>query len=62
MKGKKKEDQNMNASVLLSRGKTILMGGKVWRDLARSEEWKGGKRGQDQVWEERGMIYRGSGI
>jgi hypothetical protein len=61
MKLKKKEDQNVYASVLFSRGK-MLMGGKVWWVLARSEQWKGGKRGQDQVWEERGIIYRGSGI
>ena len=43
-------------------GKKIFMGGKVWQDLGRSEEWKVGKGGQDQVWEERGMIYRGSKV
>jgi hypothetical protein len=43
MKLKKKEDQNMDASVLLRRGKKILMGGKGWDGLGSKRGGGGGK-------------------
>jgi hypothetical protein len=32
------------------------------RDLGEGKDGEGVKGGQDPVWEEKGMIYRGSGI
>jgi hypothetical protein len=61
MKLKKKEDQSVNASVFLRRGNKILTGGRGWEELGRKRGEKGGKGGQNQVWEEMGMICRGSG-
>ena len=65
MKPKKKEDQSVDASVLLIRGKEIIM-----VDRGREESWRekggGGKREQDWVWEEMKVgggaeMYRGPG-
>jgi hypothetical protein len=58
MKVKKQENQSVDASVLLRRRNKILIGGRVREGLGRrgGEKW-----GQDQVWEETKMIYRGSG-
>jgi len=53
----KKEDQSVDASVLLKRDNKIVKQGRVWEGLRRGS----GKVGQDQVWEAMGMIYRGSG-
>jgi hypothetical protein len=59
MKLKKKEYQRVGASVLLRRENKILTGGRGWERLGRKRD--GGGKGKDQVWEETGMIYRGSG-
>jgi hypothetical protein len=37
MKLMKKEDQNVNALVLLRRGNKILMGGRGWEGLGRKK-------------------------
>jgi len=55
MKLKKNENQNVDASVL-RRGNNTQDRERVGRTLGRE-----GKVGQHQVWEERGMMYRGSG-
>jgi hypothetical protein len=54
---KKKEDQSVDTSVLLRRGNKIITGGRVGRSL----EGGGKKEEQEQVWEEVGEMYRGSG-
>ena len=59
MKPKKKEDQNMDDSVLLRRGKNNhgrYLEGEVWEGERRE-----GKREQDQVWEEKKEKFSGSG-
>jgi hypothetical protein len=38
---KKKEDQRVDASVLLRRGDKILMGGRRWEGLGRNRGKKG---------------------
>jgi hypothetical protein len=61
MKLKKKEDQSVDASVLLRRGNKIIIGDREWELFGRKrggEEEK--RRGQDQVWEEMGKMHRGS--
>ena len=59
MKVKKKKDQSVYASVLLRKGNKIIMGGRGWEGLGRKRgRGEGKKRGQDQVWEEMGEIYR----
>jgi hypothetical protein len=45
MKLKKKEDQSVDASVLLRTGNKIIMGVKGGRDLGGREEREGKKRG-----------------
>jgi hypothetical protein len=64
MKLKKKEDQSVDASVLLRRGNKILTltGDRRWEELRRKRGWGGSKSKHDQVLEETGMIYRGPGI
>jgi hypothetical protein len=57
MKLKRKEDQRVDASVLLRRGNNII---KASRGLGRKRGRGGGKEGQNQVWEEMEM-FRGSG-
>ena len=59
MKLRKKEDQSVDASILFRRGNKIIMGDKG-KDLGGREEGEE-KRRQDQVWEEMGEKYRGSG-
>jgi hypothetical protein len=49
---KKKEDQSVDASVLLRRGNKIIMVGRGWEGLGRKRGGAEEKRGQDQVWEE----------
>jgi hypothetical protein len=49
MKLKKKEGQNVGASVLLRRGNKIIMGGKRQEGLVRKRGGGGEKEGQDQV-------------
>ena len=61
MKFKEKEDQSVDASVLLRRGNKIIMGGRGWEGHKRKREEGGGKGGQDQVWKEMREMYRGSG-
>ena len=51
----------MDASVLLRRENKILTGGRGWETLEGKRGGRKSKRGQDQVWEEMGMIYTGSG-
>jgi hypothetical protein len=46
MKLKKKEDQNVDASVLLRRGNKILTGGKVREGLGRKTGREGGEGGR----------------
>jgi hypothetical protein len=58
---KKKEDQSVDASVLLRRGNKVIMEVEgVW-DLGGRKEGKRKKAGQDQVWKETGEMYRGPG-
>jgi hypothetical protein len=59
MKLKKKEDQSLDASVLLRRGNILIRrsGGRERPGRKRKEEGKGG---QDQVREETMEKYRGS--
>jgi hypothetical protein len=49
MKLKKKEDQNVDAAVLLRRGNKLLPGGREWEGLERKRGEGWGKLGQDQV-------------
>jgi hypothetical protein len=61
MKLKRKEDQKVDASVLLRRGYNIIKGSRGWGRLGR-KRGGGGRRGeQNQVWEEMEEMYRGSG-
>jgi hypothetical protein len=60
MKLKKKEDQSVDASVLLRRGNEILTG--VWEGLGRKRGGGGEKGGAGAGMRETGMIFRGSGI
>jgi hypothetical protein len=52
----KKEDQSVDASVLLRRGNKIIMGGR-----RREGPWRERGRGQYQAWKETREKYRGSG-
>jgi hypothetical protein len=58
---KKKEDQSVDASDLLRRRNKIVTGGRGWKELGRKTGGREEKGKQDQVWEEMGEIYRGSG-
>ena len=60
MKLKRKEDQRVDASVLLRRGDKIIKGTRGWEGLER-ETGGTGKEGQNHVWEEMGEMYKGSG-
>jgi hypothetical protein len=51
MRLKKKEDQNVDASVLLRRRNKIIMEGRGRKELGRAREGEG-KGEQDKVWEE----------
>ena len=57
----KKEDQSVDASVLLRRGNKIIKGSRGWEGLGRKRGVEGEKEGQNQVWEEMEEMYRGSG-
>ena len=61
MKLKRKEDQRVDASVLLRRGNKIIKGSRGWKELGRKRRGGGQKEGQNQVWEEMEEMYRGSG-
>ena len=61
MKLKRKEDQRVDASVLLRRGNKIIKGSRGWEGLGRKRRGGGEKEGQNQVWEEMEEMYRGSG-
>ena len=56
-----KEDQRVDASILLRRGNSIIKGSKGWEGLGRKRGRGGEKEGQNQVWEEMEEMYRGSG-
>ena len=58
MKLKNKEDQSMDASVLLKRRNEIINGDRGWERLGG--RWWVKKWEQDQVWEEMWEIYRKS--
>ena len=60
MKLKRKEDQRVDASVLLRRRNKIIKASREWRDLGGREEGVGEKEGKNQVWEEK--MYRGQEI
>jgi hypothetical protein len=51
----------MDSSVFPRRGNKILTGGRGWKGLGRKRGERVEKGGQDQVWEEMGMIDRASG-
>ena len=61
MKLKRKEDQRVDAPVLLRRGNKIIKGSRGWEGLGRKRGVEGEKEGQNQVWEEMEEMYRGSG-
>jgi hypothetical protein len=61
MKLKKKEDQRVDASVLLRRGNKILTEGREWVGLGQKRGEGEEKGRQEQVWVETGMICKGSG-
>jgi hypothetical protein len=52
MKLKRKEDQRVDASVLLRRGNKIMEGSRGWEGLGRKRRGGRGKEGKNQVWEE----------
>jgi hypothetical protein len=51
MKLKRKEDQRVNASVLLRRRNDIIKGGRGWEGLGRKKGQGGEKERKNQVWE-----------
>ena len=61
MKLKRKEDQRVDASVLLRRGNKIIKGSRGWEGLGRKRRGGGEKEEKNQVWEEMEEMYRGSG-
>ena len=58
MKLKKKEDQSVDASVLLRSGNKIITGSGGWEGLERKREG-GGERWQDQVGDDMGVCKEG---
>ena len=60
MKLKRKEDQRVDASVLLRRGNNIIKESRQWEG-PRKKRGERGKEEKNQVWEEMEEIYRGSG-
>jgi hypothetical protein len=56
----KKEDQSVDASILLRRGNKVIIGGRKREEPGREKEGRE-KEGQHQVWEESGEKSRGSG-
>jgi hypothetical protein len=61
MKLKSKEDQRVEASVLLRRGNKISKGSRGWEGLRRRRRGRGEKEGKNQLWEDMQEMYRGSG-
>ena len=61
MKLKWKEDQRVNASVLLRRGNKIIKGSRGWEGLGRKRRGGREKEVKNQVWKEMEEMYRGSG-
>jgi hypothetical protein len=61
MKLKRKQDQRVDASVLLRRGNNTIKGSRGWERLGRKNGEGGEKEGHSQVWEEMEEMYRGSG-
>jgi hypothetical protein len=49
MKLKRKEDQRVDASVILRGGNNIIKGSRGWEGLGRKKGGGGGKEGQNQV-------------
>ena len=62
MKLKKKEDQSVNASVLLRRGNKIIIGGRGRKEFGRKRRGEGEREGKNQIWEEMEEMYRGMEI
>ena len=59
MKLKRKEDQRMDASVLLRRGNKIIKGSRGWEELGRNRrEGRGKRRGESCMGGDEEM-YRG---
>jgi hypothetical protein len=58
---KRKEDQRVDASVLLRRGNKIIKGSRRRKGIGRKRRGGEEKEGKNQVWEEMEEIYRGSG-
>jgi hypothetical protein len=54
MKLKRKEDQRMDASVLLRRGNKIIKRGRGWEGLGRKRRRGGEKRGRIRYGRRRG--------
>jgi hypothetical protein len=61
MKLKRKEDQRVDASVLLWRGNKIIQGSRGWEGLGRKRRRGGEKERKNQVWEEMWEMHRWSG-
>jgi hypothetical protein len=61
MKLKRKEDQRVDASVLLRRGNKIIKGSGGWKGFGTERRGGMEKEGKNQVWEEMEEMYRGSG-
>ena len=61
MKLKRKEDQRVDASVLLRRVNKMIKRSRGWEGLGRKRSVGGEKEEQNQVWEDMEEIYRGSG-
>ena len=61
MKLKRKEDQRVDASVLLRRWNTIVNEIRGWEGLGRKRRGGREKEVKNQVWKEMEEMYRGSG-
>ena len=61
MKLKRKEDQRVDALVLLRRGNNIIKRSRGWEGHGRKRGGGVDKEGQSMVWEEVEEIYKGSG-
>ena len=61
MKLKRKEDQRVDASVLLRKVNKIIKRSRGGEGLWRKRRGRGEKEGKIQVWEEMEEIYQGSG-
>jgi hypothetical protein len=58
MKLRRKEDQRVNASILLRRGNKIIKESRGWEGLGWKGRGGGKKEGKNQVWEEMEQMYR----